>query len=218
MERGAVKTIAFFQSKFFRTMVGAVVLLLAILTLLDLRPVAPDFLAHSEPRAKLKKTRPIPITEVVKPQPPAPMLEAATPKAQPLANDLKPQVASTLKGFGEGGGEFGGGFSEKGTGGARGSGAVAKTAVERNARVTSRASLVFPAIAREKNLSGYVVIEVLVGTSGQVERSRIISANPPGVFETSALDSVKQWKFDPAVASGQAVASWVTQKIRFDLE
>ena len=73
-------------------------------------------------------------------------------------------------------------------------------------------------MAREKNLSGFVVIEVLVGTSGQVERSRIISADPPWVFESSALDSVKQWRFEPAVASGQAVASWVTQKIRFDLE
>lgn len=213
-----MKTTGYFRSKYVRLIVGAIALLLIVFALRDLRPVAPDFLAHSETPIKQKKTRPIPINEIIKPQPQPPKLQAITPKTSPLSNSLKPQAASTLKGFGEGGGDFGGGFSEDGTGGARGSGAVAKTAIERNARVTSRAGLVFPAIARERNLSGYVVIEVLVGTSGQVERSRIVSADPPGIFETSALDSVKQWKFDPAVASGQAVASWVTQKIRFDLE
>lgn len=213
-----MKTKAFIQSKTFRAMAGAVAVIFVLLALGHLRPVAPDFLVQSERPLRPKKAKPIPIDEVIKPLPPSPKVQLVPAKAQPLVKSLRPQVASTLKGFGEGGGDFGSGFSENGTGGTRGSGAVAKAAVERNARVTSRANPVFPAMAREKNLSGYVVIEVLVGTSGQVERSRIIAADPPGVFESSALDSVKQWRFEPAVASGQAVASWVTQKIRFDLE
>jgi protein TonB len=113
----------------------------------------------------------------------------------------------------------GGGFSEDGGQGQVGAAkAMNKSAVERAARVTQRTEPQYPSAAREKNLSGYVLLEIHVSAGGVPEEIRIVQAEPPGVFEAAAREAVRSWRFDPAMASGQAVASWLKQKMRFELE
>jgi TonB family protein len=44
-------------------------------------------------------------------------------------------------------------------------------------------------------LTGKVKVEVMVSPKGGVTSARLVGGNP--VFEKSALDAVKQWRFEP---------------------
>ena len=181
-----------------------------------LRPVSPSFLKSKPAAAPLAKKL-IPVAEVVKlpPEPP----KAQLPRLPQNLPDLKPQVSSSLRGFGQGGADVGGGFSDDGGQGQVGAAkAMSQTALERAARVTQRTEPQYPNSAREKNLSGYVVLEIQVSAGGLAEEIRVIQAEPPGVFEASAREAIRSWRFEPAMASGQAVASWLKQKMRFELQ
>jgi protein TonB len=181
-----------------------------------LRPISPRFLS-SKTQIPAAPKKLIPVAEVLRP-PPEPPKSKLVQLPQNLP-DLTPQVSSSLKGFGEGGADVGGGFSEDGGQGQVGAAkAMNKSAVERAARVTQRTEPQYPSAAREKNLSGYVLLEIHVSAGGVPEEIRIVQAEPPGVFEAAAREAVRSWRFDPAMASGQAVASWLKQKMRFELE
>jgi protein TonB len=181
-----------------------------------LRPVSPSFL-RSKPSAPPSHKKLVPVSEVLR-APPEPPKSRQVQLPQNLP-DLKPQVSSSLKGFGEGGADVGGGFAEDGGQGQVGaSKAMAKSAVERAARVSQRTEPQYPSSAREKNVSGYVVLEILVSAGGVPEEIRVLQAEPPGVFDAAAREAVRTWRFEPAMASGQAVASWLKQKMRFELQ
>lgn len=209
---------ALFKSKRIWITTGVFGFLLAVWQA-DLHPVAPSFLKPEAPSNRKKPEKKILVQDVIMPPP-----KAATPTSPvervPAASTkhLKPQAVSTLKGFGSGPSDFGGTFSEGGgQGSALAAGAIEKASIERSARVLRRGPLSFPPEARAKNISGFVTLEILVSPTGDGSQVRVISAEPPGVFEAAAMAAIKDWKFEPALASGQAVASWVTQRIRFEL-
>jgi len=185
---------------------------------LGVNPVTPDFLKEKPlPKTVSKKRKPIEIQDVQKP---APKVSATQAVPQRIANldQLRPQVSSALKGFGEGSGSFGGDFSESGGQGAKAGAAVEKAGVERLAKAIKKVDPRFPHSAREKNVSGFVVVEVQVSTSGQPVKIRVLESQPPGIFDASALDAMRSWVFEPAMIRGQPVASNVVQRVRFDLE
>ena len=83
-----------------------------------------------------------------------------------------------------------------------------------------RAPLDYPTFARNAGIEGAVILEVEVfadGTVGAVEVVKSLMAGPGGLDE-AAIKSVKQWIFQPAKSSGQAVAVWVTFPVTFTLE
>jgi len=49
------------------------------------------------------------------------------------------------------------------------------------------------------------------------EKTRVIEAEPVGVFEEKALQTVRGWIFEPARFKGDVVESWANQTIRFEL-
>ncbi len=75
----------------------------------------------------------------------------------------------------------------------------------------------YPIRAKAQGTEGYVLLSVLISPTGQVERVKVLEAQPPGVFEAAAEAGVKSWKFEPAQYQGQAVRVWATQRVRFDL-
>lgn len=72
-----------------------------------------------------------------------------------------------------------------------------------------------PASARARNLSGRLVLSLLIGKDGTVRQAKVLEAEPPGVFEAAALAAVRTWEFDPATYHGQPVEVWATLPVQF---
>jgi periplasmic protein TonB len=77
--------------------------------------------------------------------------------------------------------------------------------------------MAYPARARAQGVTGYVLLSVLIGPTGQVERVKVLEAQPAGVFDDVAVAGVQTWKFEPASYRGENVRVWATQRVRFDL-
>jgi protein TonB len=75
----------------------------------------------------------------------------------------------------------------------------------------------YPPRAKASGVTGYVLLSVLIGPTGQVEKVKVLESSPPGVFDDVAAQGVQGWKFEPASYKGEAVRVWATQKVRFDL-
>lgn len=75
----------------------------------------------------------------------------------------------------------------------------------------------YPPRAKAGGITGYVILSLLIGPTGQVEKVKVLEAQPAGVFDDVATAGVQGWKFEPASYKGEAVRVWATQKVRFDL-
>ena len=110
----------------------------------------------------------------------------------------------------------GGGTSISGIGGSdanSGSAAVMKVA-----RVLRRVDPSYPEKARSAQLSGSVILKIHISDSGEVLHCLVVSSEPAGVFDQSAIQAVQKWSFEPAVKDGQRVASYLLQKVSFRME
>lgn len=58
----------------------------------------------------------------------------------------------------------------------------------------------FPPEAYRSGTSGEVQVEFTVGVDGSVTDVRVVSANPPRVFDREALNAVRRWRFQPISA------------------
>jgi len=45
----------------------------------------------------------------------------------------------------------------------------------------------------------------------------VVSAEPEGVFEDSAVSAVKKWRFEPGRVDGEPVPTWVRLPVSFTL-
>ena len=54
----------------------------------------------------------------------------------------------------------------------------------------------YPELAKKMHLTGKVKLEVAVSAGGSVTSAKLVGGNP--VFEQSAIEAVKQWRFQPA--------------------
>lgn len=84
-------------------------------------------------------------------------------------------------------------------------------------RVRQRRLPRFPAAAEADGTEGYVVLRILIDRSGQVAAARVVSAEPPGVFEEAAMAAIRAWRFSPAKDGGRPVPVWARQTLRFEL-
>jgi protein TonB len=84
--------------------------------------------------------------------------------------------------------------------------------------VLSAGGIVYPEIAREKKLEGYVLVAYDVTVEGLVVNPRVVEAQPPGVFDAAALAAVRGWRFNPAVRNGKPVdAHGLASRVNFKL-
>lgn len=75
----------------------------------------------------------------------------------------------------------------------------------------------YPAHARMRRIQGYVDVEFVVDKDGRVRNATVVSANPPGIFDRAALNSIAHWRFEPKRQDGQAVEVIARQRIEFEL-
>jgi TonB family protein len=82
--------------------------------------------------------------------------------------------------------------------------------------LASRINLTYPPMAKMAHMSGTVVLHALISETGMVERLDIVSTSNP-MFNNSALDGVKQWRWKPYLLNGIPHAVDTTVKVNFAL-
>jgi TonB family protein len=75
----------------------------------------------------------------------------------------------------------------------------------------------YPADAAKHGVSGKVDLVVNVAADGSVTNATIKNSQPAGIFDATALEAVKKWKFNPATKNGKPVAGQVLVPITFSL-
>jgi protein TonB len=73
----------------------------------------------------------------------------------------------------------------------------------------------FPDLPPDAEQRGTVVMLVGISAKGRVEAVRVLRSDEHA-FETTAVDTVKKWKFRPAEKEGKAVPVQVTVEIKFE--
>lgn len=76
--------------------------------------------------------------------------------------------------------------------------------------------LVYPEKAQQMRIGGLVRLRVYLNESGKIDKVNVVAANPPGVFEESALSALLATSFTPAQKNGHAVKSQKLIEIKFD--
>jgi TonB family protein len=72
---------------------------------------------------------------------------------------------------------------------------------------------VYPEVALQARVAGVVIVEVLIGPSGQVQDARVLRSIP--LLDAAALEAVRQWEFEPTVLNGRAVPVIMTVTVNF---
>lgn len=73
----------------------------------------------------------------------------------------------------------------------------------------------YPELARQSNIEGRVLLNVLIWTDGSVRKAEVVSGEP--LFAQAAIEAVMKFKFRPALANNRPVAVWVAIPIKFQL-
>lgn len=76
----------------------------------------------------------------------------------------------------------------------------------------------YPAQSRQLGEQGKVLLRVLVKADGSVEQVNLRKSSGYDRLDSTALETVKQWRFVPAKRADQAIAAWVVVPISFSLE
>ncbi len=74
----------------------------------------------------------------------------------------------------------------------------------------------YPVIAVETRLSGTVVLQATISTSGAIENLRVVSGPP--LLQQSALNAVAQWRYRPYLLNGEPVEVETTVNVEFTLQ
>jgi protein TonB len=75
---------------------------------------------------------------------------------------------------------------------------------------------VYPALAKSQHVSGDVRIDALIDNTGHVTTMKIVSG--PTLLHQAAMDSLRQWKYQPASLDGKPVQMHLTVTVQFRLQ
>ena len=85
----------------------------------------------------------------------------------------------------------------------------------REPRKTFDTRPVYPAAALTSGAEGVVTIEAIIARDGTVTDARITSS--ASVFDTAAIDAVRQWIFTPTLLNGMPIEVLMTVKVNFQM-
>jgi periplasmic protein TonB len=71
------------------------------------------------------------------------------------------------------------------------------------AKLVNRVTPVYPPLARQTRISGTVRLHAIIGKNGMVEQLQVESGHP--LLVQSALDAVRQWRYQPTLLNGEPV-------------
>lgn len=75
----------------------------------------------------------------------------------------------------------------------------------------------YPLAARRRGMEGRVVLHAHVREDGRCDEVRLKQSSGHDLLDASALDTVRRWRFIPALRGETAVASWAQIPITFRL-
>lgn len=83
----------------------------------------------------------------------------------------------------------------------------------------TKVAAVYPRRALQRGIQGYVIVEFTVTKTGSVRDPIVIEAEPEGIFEQAALDSVVKFKYKPRVINGEPTeVSGVQNRVTFEID
>ena len=81
-----------------------------------------------------------------------------------------------------------------------------------------RVAPIYPRTAKQAGIEGSVTMAVTIRPDGSVSTAKILESKPKRLFDKSALDAIKRWKFRPKVVNGSPVSQRARQVIEFKLD
>jgi protein TonB len=84
-----------------------------------------------------------------------------------------------------------------------------------SAKAISRPSPVYPQLARQARIQGVVRLEAVIDEQGRITDLKVISGHP--LLVQSALDAVRQWRYQPTVLNNVPVQVATTIDVNFTL-
>src|SRR5262245_52542139 len=103
-----------------------------------------------------------------------------------------------------GGGPGGGGTGTDGGTDGDGPGGDAPVYLTGDVRPPRRTAFVkpeYPEMARKARAEGKVILEIVVGRTGEIEDIRVLRSAP--LFDQAAIEAVARWRYQPALQSGR---------------
>jgi protein TonB len=89
----------------------------------------------------------------------------------------------------------------------------------RSLELVSGSAVIYPPEAQAKGIEGYVVVQYDVDANGRVINAAVVAAEPAGVFDAAALETVSSWRFRPSRGSRQPeVIERVRSRVEFSLD
>ena len=77
---------------------------------------------------------------------------------------------------------------------------------------------IYPRQAMYRGLEGWVDLEFTINKDGTVSEPVVIDSRPRGVFNQSAMLSIKRWKFRPKIVDGKPVERRARQRMNFSID
>jgi TonB family protein len=74
----------------------------------------------------------------------------------------------------------------------------------------------YPALARQMNVQGSVLIQAFVGADGGIRDLRVLSG--PAILVSAALEAARQWRFKPYIQNGQPVETQAKITVNFNIK
>tara|TARA_B100000959_G_C14842215_1_gene566546 strand:- start:59 stop:415 length:357 start_codon:yes stop_codon:yes gene_type:complete len=80
-------------------------------------------------------------------------------------------------------------------------------AQNRPVQLISGGGPVYPLVAKDRGVEGYVTVVYDVAVDGSVVNLAVLVSEPAGIFDQAALTAVGSWRFNPRIIDGRAVAA-----------
>src|SRR5262249_34756617 len=83
------------------------------------------------------------------------------------------------------------------------------------AKLVNRPTPLYPPIAKQARIQGTVRLEAVISKDGRIDQLRVVSGHP--LLVQSALEAVKQWRYQPTFLNGDPVEVATTIDVNFTL-
>ncbi len=64
---------------------------------------------------------------------------------------------------------------------------------------------IYPRRAALQNIEGFVILKFDITETGQTDNISVLQASPPQIFNSSAIQALRKWKYRPKIEQGQAI-------------
>lgn len=86
-----------------------------------------------------------------------------------------------------------------------------------NSRFSKQFQPPYPSGLLRMGEEGMITVRVLVGTNGRAKQIELIDSPHDGFWTATKRHALKKWRFEPATKDGVRFESWITLKVRFQI-